>query len=100
MAILGVHCENGDLVNTMVKEQLSSGNTTPAAHPLSRPNMVEAEAVSRFIDIANLARAPIYIVHLSTKEALEVVLKARKRGQKVYIETCPQYLLLDDSLYL
>ncbi|MBK5240267.1 dihydropyrimidinase [Clostridium sp.] len=99
-AILGVHCENGDLVNTMVNEQLSSGNTTPAAHPLSRPNMVEAEAVSRFIDIAYLAGAPIYIVHLSTKESLDVVLKARKRGQKVYIETCPQYLLLDDSLYL
>ncbi|MFT5874414.1 MAG: dihydropyrimidinase [Clostridium sp.] len=99
-AILGVHCENGDLVNTMVKEQLSNGNTTPAAHPLSRPNMVEAEAVSRFIDIAYLAKAPIYIVHLSTKESLDVVLKARKRGQKVYIETCPQYLLLDDSLYL
>jgi dihydropyrimidinase len=99
-AILGVHCENGDLVNTMVKEQLSSGNTTPAAHPLSRPNMVEAEAVSRYIDIAYLAGAPIYIVHLSTKEALDVVLKARKRGQNVYVETCPQYLLLDDSLYL
>ncbi|MGH4117273.1 dihydropyrimidinase [Clostridium sp.] len=99
-AILGVHCENGDLVNTMVNEQLSSGNTTPSAHPLSRPNMVEAEAVSRFIDIAYLAGAPIYIVHLSTKESLDVVLKARKRGQSVYIETCPQYLLLDDSLYL
>jgi dihydropyrimidinase len=99
-AILGVHCENGDIVNTMVKEQLSSGNTKPSAHPLSRPSMVEAEAVSRFIDIAYLAGAPIYIVHLSTKESLDVVLKARKRGQKVYIETCPQYLLLDDSLYL
>ncbi|MBU3143000.1 dihydropyrimidinase [Clostridium sp. CF012] len=99
-SILGVHCENGDLVDTMIKEQLCSGNTSPAAHPLSRPNMVEAEAVSRFIDIAYLAGAPIYIVHLSTKEALEVVLKARKRGQTVYIETCPQYLLLDDSLYL
>ncbi|WP_291633374.1 dihydropyrimidinase [Clostridium sp.] len=99
-AILGVHCENGDLVNTMVKEELRLGNTSPSAHPLSRPNMVEAEAVSRFIDIAYLAKAPIYIVHLSTKEALDVVLRARKRGQKVYVETCPQYLLLDDSLYL
>ena len=98
-ALLGVHCENGDLVNTMIKEQLSSGNTSPAAHPLSRPNLVEAEAVSRYIDIANLAEAPIYIVHLSTKEALEVALKARKRGQEVYVETCPQYLLLEDSLY-
>ena len=99
-AILGVHCENGDLVNTMIKEQLNIGNTTPAAHPLSRPNMVEAEAVSRYIDIAKLAEAPIYIVHLSTKEALEVALKARKKGQEVYVETCPQYLLLEDSVYL
>lgn len=98
-SILGVHCENGDLVNTMIKEQLKEGNTTPAAHPLSRPNMVEAEAVSRYIDIANLAKAPIYIVHLSTKEALEVALKARKKGQEVYIESCPQYLLLEDSKY-
>jgi dihydropyrimidinase len=98
-SILGVHCENGDLVNTMIKEQLNSGNTTPAAHPLSRPNLVEVEAVSRYIDIANLAGAPIYIVHLSTKEGLEVALKARKKGQEVYIETCPQYLLLEDSVY-
>ncbi len=99
-AILGVHCENGDLVNTMIKEQLSNGNTEPSAHPLSRPNMVEAEAVSRYIDIANLAKASIYIVHLSTKEGLEVALKAREKGQEVYIESCPQYLLLEDSLYL
>lgn len=98
--LLSVHCENGDLVNTMIKEQLNSGNITPAAHPLSRPNIVESEAVSRYIDIANLAGAPIYIVHLSTKESLEEVVKARKRGQKVYVETCPQYLLLEDSLYL
>jgi dihydropyrimidinase len=98
-AILGVHCENGDLVNTMIREQLNIGNTTPAAHPLSRPNMVEAEAVSRYIDIANLAGAPIYIVHLSTKEGLEVALKARERGQEVHLESCPQYLLLEDSMY-
>ena len=99
-AILGVHCENGDLVNAMIKEQLSKGNTSPAAHPLSRPNLVEAEAVSRYIDIADLAKAPIYIVHLSTKEGLDVALKARERGQEVYLESCPQYLLLEDSLYL
>lgn len=97
--ILGVHCENGDLVNTMVKEQLNKGNTTPKAHPLSRPNLVEAEAVSRYVDIANLADAPINIVHLSTKEGLEEALKGRERGQKVFIESCPQYLLLEDSLY-
>lgn len=98
-AILGVHCENGDMVNTMIKEQISEGHMTPKAHPKSRPNLVEAEAVSRFVDIAYLAKAPIYIVHLSTKESLEVVYNARKRGQIVYIETCPQYLLLDESMY-
>ncbi|WP_040211049.1 dihydropyrimidinase [Clostridium polynesiense] len=97
--LLGVHCENGDLVNTMIREQIKRGNTSPKGHPLSRPNIVEAEAVSRFIDIAYLADAPIYIVHLSTKEALEEVIKARRRGQKVYVETCPQYLLLQDKLY-
>lgn len=97
--ILGVHCENGDLVNTMIREQLTQGNISPKAHPLSRPNIVEAEAVSRYIDIAKLAEAPIYIVHLSTKEGLEEALRARERGQRVYLETCPQYLLLEDSLY-
>jgi dihydropyrimidinase len=97
--ILGVHCENGDLVNTMIKEQLQQGNTSPAAHPLSRPNKVEAEAIARYINIANLAEAPINIVHLSTKEGIDEVLKAREQGQQVYVETCPQYLLLDDSLY-
>ncbi|GAA0180250.1 dihydropyrimidinase [Clostridium sediminicola] len=97
--ILGVHCENGDIVNTMIEEQLKSGNTTPAAHPLSRPNIVESEAISRYIDIAKLADAPINIVHLSTKEGAEKVLDAREKGQEVYAETCPQYLLLEDSLY-
>ncbi|SHH19230.1 dihydropyrimidinase [Clostridium grantii] len=98
--ILGVHCENGDLVNTFIKEQLKEGNTSPSAHPLSRPNKVESEAISRYINIASLAESPINIVHLSTKEGIEEVIKAREAGQKVYVETCPQYLLLDDSLYV
>jgi len=99
-SILGVHCENGDLVNTMVKEQLDMGHKSPKYHPLGRPNIVESEAVSRFIDIAYILDAPIYIVHLSTKESLEEVLKARKRNQKLVVETCPQYLLLNESKYL
>lgn len=97
--IVGMHCENGDLVNILIKEQLRKGNTATTYHPLSRPNYVEAEAIARYLYIAGLADAPAYIVHLSTAEGLEEALRARKRGQEVYIETCPQYLLLDDSNY-
>lgn len=99
-SLLGVHCENGDLVNTMIKEQLDQGHKTPSYHPKSRPNIVESEAVSRFIDIANIVDAPIYIVHVSTKESLVEICKARERGQKLCVETCPQYLLLNESKYL
>lgn len=97
--IVGVHCENGDLVNELIKEQLKQGNKTPAAHPLSRPSVVEAEAIGRFLDIAYIADTPAHIVHLSTLEGLEQIKKARKRGQEVFVETCPQYLLLDESYY-
>lgn len=97
--VVGVHCENGDLVNELIEEQMSLGNTTPAAHPLSRPDVVEKEAISRFLDIAYLAKAPAHIVHLSTEAGLEEVKRARQRGQDVFVETCPQYLLLDESYY-
>ena len=97
--IVGTHCENGDLVNAMVAEQKRLGHFSPAAHPLSRPDEVEAEAVSRYLRIAKLAGAPVNIVHLSTKKALDEVRRARADGQDVYVETCPQYLLLDDSRY-
>lgn len=97
--IIGVHCENGDLVNRMVAENRAAGNLTPNYHPLSRPDFVEAEAVARYCYIAQAAGVPINIVHLSTKAGLEEVRRARARGQKVYIESCPQYFTLDDSLY-
>ncbi|MBE9913768.1 dihydropyrimidinase [Paenibacillus donghaensis] len=97
--MLGVHCENGDLVNALQAQFLREGKTAPKYHPLSRPNALEAEAVNRYLMIANEAGLAVNIVHLSTREALEVVLRARKNGQKVFVETCPQYLLLDDHLY-
>lgn len=97
--IVGVHCENGDLVNELVAEQLAAGNTSPAAHPVSRPAEVEAEAISRLLYIAKLADCPVHIVHLSTKLGLEEIRKARSNGQTVYVETCPQYLLMDDHVY-
>ncbi|MGL4605859.1 MAG: dihydropyrimidinase [Eubacteriaceae bacterium] len=97
--IVGMHCENGDLVNALIKEEKHLGHLSPKAHPLSRPDFVEAEAINRFLYIAEAANAPVYIVHLSTQLGLEECLRARKRGQQVMIETCPQYLLLNDSVY-
>ncbi|MGL4737621.1 MAG: dihydropyrimidinase [Cellulosilyticaceae bacterium] len=97
--IIGVHCENGDLVNELIKEQLAKGHTAPGAHPLARPDTVEAEAIGRFLDIAYLAGTPAHIVHLSTLKGLEQIRRARARGQKVFVETCPQYLTLDEQCY-
>lgn len=97
--LVSMHCENGDLVNALIAEQKRQGRMSPAAHPLSRPDFVEAEAVNRFLAIAEAAESPVYVVHLSTERGLSECLNARRRGQKVFIETCPQYLLLDDSCY-
>jgi len=77
----------------------AAGNLSPAAHPRSRPAAVEAEAVTRWLTVGELAGYPVNVVHLSTARGLEAVRAARARGQKVYVETCPQYLLLDESLY-
>ncbi len=97
--ILGCHCENWEVLNRMCGEVFRSGLTGPEGHPRSRPNLVEAEAVERFLRLGQMADAPVYIVHLSTKEGLEAIRRARKRGQEVYVETCPQYLLLTDDVY-
>ena len=97
--VVGCHCENGDLVTEGIAAQRAAGHLSPAAHPLSRPAAVEAEAVGRWLAIAELAGCPVNVVHLSTRRGLELVRSARARGQKVYVETCPQYLLLNDSKY-
>ncbi len=97
--IIGVHCENGDLVNELIKEQKLLGHLTPKAHPLSRPDVVEAEAVSQLLTIAKLAESTINIVHLSTRKGYEIIKQAREQGQKVYVESCPQYFLFNDSKY-
>jgi dihydropyrimidinase len=98
---IAVHCENDSLVNYNRARLISEGKTAPKYHALSRPNEVEAEAVDRMLHIAHLAGdAPLYIVHLSARESLQVVREARARGQKnIYVETCPQYLLLTDEVY-
>lgn len=97
--ICGVHCENAGVIDGMTGEKKAAGELSPASHPQTRPPYLEAEAVGRLLRIAQAAQAPVVIVHLTNGEALEEVLRARKRGQTVYVETCPQYLTLDESLY-
>ena len=97
--IAGVHCENAGVIDALIAQHKKDGKLSPASHPECRPNPLEAEAVAHLLRIAEVADVPVVIVHLSTKEALDEVMRARARGQKVYVETCPHYLLLDDSLY-
>ena len=97
--VVGCHCENGDLVTEGVAAMKAAGRFGPEAHPASRPAAVEAEAVNRWLTIAELAGYPVNIVHLSTLRGLEIVRAARARGQALYVESCPQYLLLDEGRY-
>ncbi|MDO4493551.1 MAG: dihydropyrimidinase [Clostridia bacterium] len=97
--LIGVHCENYDILQQRIRELKAEGRFAPEAHPVSRPNEVEAEAVARLMRTAELAGAPAWVVHLSTKEGLEEAERARARGQEVYLETCPQYIALNDSRY-
>lgn len=97
--LITFHCENGDLVETFIEEARLKGNRSPYYHPLSRPVELEDEAIQRLIKIAEIADTPVYVVHLSSREGLLSILEAKKRGTEVYIETCPQYLLLNDSYY-
>ena len=98
-ATIGFHCENGLMIDALVREELAHGNTGAFYHQRTRPPALEREALGRLSMIAELLDAQHYIVHLSTAETLEEVRRARKRGSKVVAETCPQYLLLDNSLY-
>ena len=98
-ALISVHAENGDVVDVLVKEYLAAGKGAPRYHALSRPPEAEGEATGRAIFLAGLAGAPIYIVHLTCKDALDKVRAARDRGLPVYAETCPQYLALSIDNY-
>lgn len=98
-ALVCLHCENGDVVDYLVKEALAQGQTAPAFHPQTRPVEAEAEATARAITLAEIAGAPLYVVHLTCRGALQAVAKAKSRGMEIYAETCPQYLLLDDNYY-
>ena len=97
--LICMHAENGIVINEIIKHALAEGKTAPKYHALSRPTKAEAEGVHRAIAIAEMAEAPVYIVHLSCADALEEVREARDHGLPAYAETCPQYLFLDYSLY-
>ena len=87
------------MIDALIKEKKEAGAFSPASHPLCRPSILEAEAVSRLLKMAQVADVPVVIVHLSSEDGMQEVRAARARGQKVYVETCPHYLLLEDSLY-
>jgi dihydropyrimidinase len=89
-----MHAENGGAIDVIVRRALAEGKTAPKYHALTRPTTAEAEATARAIALAEMAGAPVYIVHLSCNEALEKVREARDRGLPAYAETCPQYLYL------
>ena len=94
-----MHAENGGVIDVLVRKALSEGKTAPKYHALTRPARAEAEATHRAIALAEMADVPIYIVHLSAAEALEMVTEARDRGLPAYAETCPQYLFLSYDNY-
>jgi dihydropyrimidinase len=111
-ALVTSHCEHGDAVVALQTRLAERGLTEPKWHAASRPSYLEGEATNRVIQLARAASdarnghmasaheaQPVYIVHLTCQESMDAVYRARQQGQKVLVETCPQYLLLDDSVY-
>lgn len=93
------HCEVGDEIEVLRDFYASQGLTSPKYHALSRPARYEALAVKRAIDLADQTQCPLYIVHVSATDSVKHIVQAQKSGQPLFAETCPQYLVLDESLY-
>jgi dihydropyrimidinase len=96
-ALVMVHAENGDAIDVLVKDALAAGNTAPIWHALTRPPELEGEATNRAIQLAHIAGAPLYVVHVSCKESVDPIAKARRAGWQVWGETCTQYFFIDQS---
>lgn len=96
-ALVMVHAENGDAIDVIVKRALAEGKTEPVWHARTRPPETEGEATNRAIQLARVAGASLYVVHVSCKEAIEPIALAREKGWDIWGETCPQYLFIDDS---
>lgn len=97
--IVTVHATNGDMIDSLVQKHRAEGKLSPLYHYLSQPEVTEAEASGRFTDMLNYTGCPGYIVHMTCEGALNAVRRATLRNQKVFVETCTQYLVLDASLY-
>jgi len=98
-AVVTVHAENGDVVWNLQQELLAKGLTGPEYHPVSRPSAVEGEATERALTMARLHGATAYIVHMTCRESVQALERAKLAGQRCYGETCPQYLMLDDRVF-
>ncbi|WP_027091371.1 dihydropyrimidinase [Cohnella thermotolerans] len=96
-ALVMVHAENGDVIDYLVAKALEEGNTDPIHHALTRPPELEGEATGRAAELTGMADSQLYVVHVTCAEAVNKIAEARRRGLKVYGETCPQYLTLDVS---
>lgn len=96
-ALVMVHAENGDVIDYLTKKALAEGNTAPIYHALTRPAELEGEATGRAARFAGLAESQLYVVHVSCAEAVKQIAEARSKGFDVWGETCPQYLVLDQS---
>jgi len=98
--LVQVHAENGDVIEVITKEALAEGKTDPVWHARTRPVECEGEATHRAIRLAEIAGAPLYVVHVSSAMAADMISDGRKRGLPIYGETCPQYLVCDTEDYL
>lgn len=96
-ALVMVHAENGDVIDFLVRKALDDGHTEPIYHALTRPPALEGEATGRAADLTELADSQLYVVHVTCAEAVRKIAEARNKGLRVYGETCPQYLMLDQS---
>ncbi|HMQ68155.1 MAG TPA: dihydropyrimidinase [Ignavibacteria bacterium] len=97
--IVTVHATHGDIIDFLIAKHVSEGKLSPLYHYLSQPEITETEASGRFADMAYHTGVPAYIVHMTCEGALNEIRRATERNQKVFVETCIQYLLLDASLY-
>ena len=96
-SLVMVHAENGDAIHVLVEQAVAAGHTEPIWHARTRPAGLEGEATNRALQLANVAGAPLYVVHVSCRQALEPLARARADGWPVYGETCTQYLFVDET---
>ncbi len=96
-ALVMVHAENGDVIDVLVRQALEAGNTAPRFHAATRPPELEGEATNRAIQLARIAGCPLYVVHVTCREAVDPIRRAREQGWRVWGETCTQYFFVDET---